>query len=1000
MTTIQPIITTLSSMVLACALTLGCNSKPSPSTPSATSSSVDNPSTVFPANERNPADMTMHARVVHGMLQAKTADGPWKAVRAGESFEHASAIRSVGKGAILTLADDGGQARPTVWLRGGSTINLWKTLDQGVLLQMVTGQTRVRGTDMPAYIETPSGAYEATSRDVIAYHRGDRVAVAHTRSVPGKASWSVDLEGEFEPAGFGTIEVELPRTEDQTDHTAFLELRRVDINAETAGDYAFTTVEHIFFNPTDVQLEGTFRFPLPDGAMPLGLAMEINGRMMEGEIVEREKARRTYESIVDEMQDPALLEWQQGNEFKLRVFPIEAHGEKRVILRYASPLIPTLGGFEYLYATEAPEMQTAMPAFKLSFNGRTIIDRKDFRAGQDVIVPVAGDAVPAFMSQSIAAAQGTGSTLLEAVQVRTAGEYTAVRVQPDWSTLRGDDSPKHERSATTMLVIIDTSRSALEGRDLALQTLEMVLDGLGDNDRFMLMTADITSQMHIAEPRAATADAIRNALSLARSVEPDGASDLGVAFAEAAKALAPIRGSGKTVEILYLGDGTPTWGTTEPAMLRTALDASLPNVPIHAAIIGKGASQKTWQIITSGRAGRIANPRTLAHARRFAFVVANSADIARIDNLQLTGLGDALVFPNQLTSLYRDEAFTAVLRNQAGQAPTSVTLAGTYQGQPFKQTLRVLAPASTPLIAQRWASRHIDDLQANGGDKGAIVELSKDFGVMSKHTSLLVLESEEAYKQHGIERRRALAQNGIPKVTGGDLESLGEREASLSPDHIQPGDPEIRIPAAKDAASVVVIFPFGDTKLAHFDEDADAWIARFLIDKDTPDGKYMVVVNVTHADGRIETYQLPYYVDTSAPQVELTFKPRGSKGFTVIAKQKITNAEMVSMGMDGKEIPATKKAKILSDATRVELWLPSGEILSLSNKGQGTFRRRWRMAVPLSEPVAIRVVVTDDAHNQSTFWLQVNPDGTAESVNNEPMDIVEPGTDVVNEPLS
>ena len=44
---------------------------------------------------------------------------------------------------------------------------------------------------------------------------------------------------------------------------------------------------------------------------------------MDGELVEIEKARKTYESIVDEMRDPALLEWEHGRTFKLRVFPIE-----------------------------------------------------------------------------------------------------------------------------------------------------------------------------------------------------------------------------------------------------------------------------------------------------------------------------------------------------------------------------------------------------------------------------------------------------------------------------------------------------------------------------------------------------------------------------------------------------------------------------------------------------------------------------------------------------
>ena len=62
------------------------------------------------------------------------------------------------------------------------------------------------------------------------------------------------------------------------------------------------------------------------------------------------------------------------NRFKLRVFPIEARSEKRVILRYAAPLAPTLGGYEYVYATAAPAMQTQLDHFQLRFDGATIVD--------------------------------------------------------------------------------------------------------------------------------------------------------------------------------------------------------------------------------------------------------------------------------------------------------------------------------------------------------------------------------------------------------------------------------------------------------------------------------------------------------------------------------------------------------------------------------------------------------------------------------------------------
>jgi hypothetical protein len=54
-------------------------------------------------------------------------------------------------------------------------------------------------------------------------------------------------------------------------------------------------VEHVFFNPTEQQLEGTFRFPLPSGSIVTGLALEVDGKLMDGEMPERERAREICE---------------------------------------------------------------------------------------------------------------------------------------------------------------------------------------------------------------------------------------------------------------------------------------------------------------------------------------------------------------------------------------------------------------------------------------------------------------------------------------------------------------------------------------------------------------------------------------------------------------------------------------------------------------------------------------------------------------------------------
>ena len=57
--------------------------------------------------------------------------------------------------------------------------------------------------------------------------------------------------------------------------------------------------------------------------------MWIGNNLVEADVVEKQRAREIYETILREKRDPGLLEWTGGNIFKARVFPIEANAEKR-----------------------------------------------------------------------------------------------------------------------------------------------------------------------------------------------------------------------------------------------------------------------------------------------------------------------------------------------------------------------------------------------------------------------------------------------------------------------------------------------------------------------------------------------------------------------------------------------------------------------------------------------------------------------------------------------
>src|SRR3954466_11388709 len=128
-----------------------------------------------------------------------------------------------------------------------------------------------------------------------------------------------------------------------------LEVSFHHVTVDIKDQVAVTNVDQEFVNPNSQQLEGTYLFPLPAGAHVDKFSMDINGKMQEAELLPADKALATYEDIFRRHRDPALLEYVGRDTFKVRIFPIEANGKKRVKIQYTQLLKSDTGLTEYTY---------------------------------------------------------------------------------------------------------------------------------------------------------------------------------------------------------------------------------------------------------------------------------------------------------------------------------------------------------------------------------------------------------------------------------------------------------------------------------------------------------------------------------------------------------------------------------------------------------------------------------------------------------------------------
>src|SRR3954464_4272154 len=81
------------------------------------------------------------------------------------------------------------------------------------------------------------------------------------------------------------------------------------VSIKIEDQVAVTRVEQTFRNHTTRQLEATYVFPVPKGALVNRFTMWVDGKETKGEMLQVDKARDIYTSIVRRTQDPGLLEY-------------------------------------------------------------------------------------------------------------------------------------------------------------------------------------------------------------------------------------------------------------------------------------------------------------------------------------------------------------------------------------------------------------------------------------------------------------------------------------------------------------------------------------------------------------------------------------------------------------------------------------------------------------------------------------------------------------------
>ncbi|HEX2682539.1 MAG TPA: VIT domain-containing protein, partial [Ferruginibacter sp.] len=109
-----------------------------------------------------------------------------------------------------------------------------------------------------------------------------------------------------------------------------VQLKTCNITIDANPFIATTVVEMEFYNDKDQEVEALHTFQLNRGQVITDFKLELNGRYREGSIEERWKVRQSYNSIVGKRVDPAILQMDLQDHYRLNIYPVAAKSSRKV----------------------------------------------------------------------------------------------------------------------------------------------------------------------------------------------------------------------------------------------------------------------------------------------------------------------------------------------------------------------------------------------------------------------------------------------------------------------------------------------------------------------------------------------------------------------------------------------------------------------------------------------------------------------------------------------
>ena len=509
-------------------------------------------------------------------------------------------------------------------------------------------------------------------------------------------------------------------------------LQDLSIDILVIGQTAVTTMEMTFYNPNTRVMEGEFQFPLADGQQVSRFALDINGKLREGVVVDKTSGRKAFEEIVRRGVDPGLLEKTEGNNFKARVYPMPAKGTRRVLIAFEQELHERNGQDYYFLPITA---NTTLKNFKVRTEVVSRFVKADIQNSLQLDFKQARNSYISEVSQqNFTLNQNIALTFPKIEKPQTISATKGNKTYCYGNIALATAQPKNRPIPTEIGILWDASHSAIN-RDRAKEFafLDAYFKAL-KNVKVVLSSFNIRTDKTLTfEVKNGNWQALKSHLE---NLPYDGATDGNA-----------IDFNLKTDEILLFSDGIFNFGSKDFSVNDAVKQAKTPITVVNASAV---ANTPKMQYLANATGGSFIDLTTLSTEQ--ALKAAQTVPFQLLD-IEVKNGKIANIFPQKGTAISKGN-FTLAGELQTKEA--SLILSFGYPKNVILQKEIHLATnpdasgSEFELLRRIWAEKQIAQLEREGAEQKQIDAVGREYSIVTEGNSLIVLETVEDYVRYRI----------------------------------------------------------------------------------------------------------------------------------------------------------------------------------------------------------------------------------------------------------